>query len=187
MRSTSFAHAGALRGVRTNIATWLAAAFLALTSVAAGAQEKGGSMTYLSSNIPGLNPLHSAFEVGLVSSQIFASLVRLGEDNRPIPYLAESFSVSDDGLAYTFNLAKNATFHDGKPVTAADVAFSLGVVQKHHRFGPQMFGPVEKVETPTTTPSSSASRSATVRCSWPRRPRVSSRSCPSTSTATATS
>ena len=147
MRST-LVHARALRGVRTNTATLLAAACLALTSVAAGAQEKGGSMTYLSSNIPGLNPLHSAFEVGLVSSQIFASLVRLGEDNRPIPYLAESFSVSDDGLAYTFNLAKNATFHDGKPVTAADVAFSLGVVQKHHRFGPQMFGPVEKVETP---------------------------------------
>ena len=147
MRST-FALGGAMRVVRTSIATLLTAAMLALTSVTAGAQEKGGSMTYLSSNIPGLNPLHSAFEVGLVSSQIFASLVRLGEDNRPIPYLAESYSISDDGLAYTFNLAKNATFHDGKPVTSADVAFSLGVVQKHHRFGPQMFGPVEKVETP---------------------------------------
>ena len=34
------------------------------------------------------------------------------------------------------------------PVTSADVAFSLGVVQELHRFGPQMFGPVEKVETP---------------------------------------
>ena len=135
-------------GVRTNVATLLTAAMLALTSVAAGAQEKGGSMTYLSSNIPSLNPLHSAFEVGLVSSQIFASLVRLDENNRPVPYLAESYSISDDGLAYTFNLAKNATFHDGKPVTSADVAFSLGVVQKLHRFGPQMFGPVEKVETP---------------------------------------
>ncbi|MCY4467901.1 MAG: hypothetical protein OXC08_04210, partial [Thiotrichales bacterium] len=79
MRST-FAFGGAMRVVRTSIATLLTAAMLALTSVAAGAQEKGGSMTYLSSNIPGLNPLHSAFEVGLVSSQIFASLVRLGED-----------------------------------------------------------------------------------------------------------
>ena len=105
-------------------------------------------MTYLSSNIPSLNPLHSAFEVGLVSSQIFASLVRLDENNRPVPYLAESFSISDDGLAYTFNLAKNATFHDGKPVTSADVAFSLGLVKELHRFGPQMFGPVETVETP---------------------------------------
>ena len=89
MRST-IARGGALRGVRTNAATLLTAAFLALTSVAAGAQEKGGSMTYLSSNIPSLNPLHSAFEVGLVSSQIFASLVRLDENNRPVPYLAES-------------------------------------------------------------------------------------------------
>ena len=124
--SSTNAHGSALRSVRTGLATLAAATLLSLTSLGAGAQEKGGSMTYLSSNIPGLNPLHSAFEVGLVSSQIFASLVRLGEDNRPIPYLAESFSVSEDGLAYTFNLAKNATFHDGKPVTSADVAFSLG-------------------------------------------------------------
>ena len=146
--SSTKAHGSALRSVRTGLTTLAAAAVLSLTSVAVGAQEKGGSMTYLSSNIPSLNPLHSAFEVGLVSSQIFASLVRLDENNRPVPYLAESFSISDDGLAYTFNLAKNATFHDGKPVTSADVAFSLGLVKELHRFGPQMFGPVETVETP---------------------------------------
>ena len=144
MMSSTNAHGSAFRSVRTGLTTLAAAALLSLTSVAVGAQEKGGSMTYLSSNIPSLNPLHSAFEVGLVSSQIFASLVRLDENNRPVPYLAESYSISDDGLAYTFNLAKNATFHDGKPVTSADVAFSLGVVQELHRFGPQMFGPVEE-------------------------------------------
>lgn len=147
MRTTS-AGGSAFRAVRTNVAALLAAAGLALASMAAGAQHKGGSMVYLSSNIPSLNPLHSAFEVGLVSSQIFASLVRLDESNRPVPYLAESFSISEDGLAYTFNLARNAKFHDGKPVTSADVAFSLEVVQQNHRFGPQMFGPVVEVETP---------------------------------------
>ena len=96
-----------MRGVRTNAATLLTAAMLALTSVAAGAQQPGGSMVYLSSKIPSLNPLHAQYDVGLVSSQIFATLVRMDESNRSIPYLAESFSVSDDGLSYTFNLERN--------------------------------------------------------------------------------
>ena len=121
---------------------------LAVPGVFADAPNQGGTLVYLSSKIPSLNPLHAQYDVGLVSSQIFATLVRLNEDNMPVPYLAESYAISDDGLTYTFNLVKNAKFHDGKPVTAADVAFSLRVVQKLHRFGPQMFGPVEKIETP---------------------------------------
>src|SRR5438309_10393653 len=39
--------------------------------------------------------------------------------------LAESWSVSKDGLTYEFVLRKNALFHNGDPVTADDVKFSL--------------------------------------------------------------
>lgn len=39
--------------------------------------------------------------------------------------LAEDFKVSADGMSCTFKLRKNATFHDGTPVTAADVKWSL--------------------------------------------------------------
>ncbi|GGB33108.1 ABC transporter substrate-binding protein [Tistrella bauzanensis] len=39
--------------------------------------------------------------------------------------LAESFTISDDGLTVTFNLRKDATFHDGSPITAEDVKWSL--------------------------------------------------------------
>ena len=39
--------------------------------------------------------------------------------------LAKSWEVSDDGVTYTFTLHDNATWDDGKPVTAADVVFSL--------------------------------------------------------------
>ena len=35
---------------------------------------------------------------------------------------------------------------NGNPVTAEDVAFSLDVVKKHHRFGSQMFGPIESYD-----------------------------------------
>lgn len=40
------------------------------------------------------------------------------------------------------------TFHDGKPVTSADVAFSVETAVKHHHLAPVMFRPLEKVETP---------------------------------------
>ena len=40
------------------------------------------------------------------------------------PALAESWSVTRDGQTYEFLLRKNATFHNGDPVTAADVKFS---------------------------------------------------------------
>jgi peptide/nickel transport system substrate-binding protein len=41
------------------------------------------------------------------------------------PGLAESWSMSSDGLAYDFVLRKGAKFHNGEPVTAEDVKFSL--------------------------------------------------------------
>lgn len=109
---------------------------------------RGGTVVYLSSKIPSLNPLHSAYEVGLVTSQIFASPTRMDENNEIAPYIAESWEISEDGKTYTFHIAKNAKFHDGKPVTSEDLAFSFDIVKKHHRFGPQMFGPITGYEFP---------------------------------------
>jgi peptide/nickel transport system substrate-binding protein len=42
-----------------------------------------------------------------------------------VPELAESWEISDDGMVMTFTLKENATFWDGKPVTAADVKWSF--------------------------------------------------------------
>lgn len=138
--------------IRMKAIKWASALALGVASVVTTAQaeqpQQGGSVVYLSSKIPSLNPLHSAYEVGLVTSQIFASLVRLDEKNEIAPYLAESWEISDDGLTYTFNLAKNAKFHDGTPITSEDVAFSFDVMKANHRFGSQMFGPIESYEFP---------------------------------------
>ena len=41
------------------------------------------------------------------------------------PEMAEDFSVSSEGMSVTFKLRRNATFHDGAPVTAHDVKWSL--------------------------------------------------------------
>jgi peptide/nickel transport system substrate-binding protein len=110
--------------------------------------KHGGTVVFMSGKIPSLDPLHGQWNVGFVSSGIFASLTRLDSKNEVAPYLAKSWSITDNGLTYTFKLADNAKFHDGKPITSEDVAFSIKIAQEFHRFGKQMFGPIKSMETP---------------------------------------
>jgi peptide/nickel transport system substrate-binding protein len=60
---------------------------------------------------------------------IFDGLVRYGSDGQPQPDLASSWQVSDDGQTFTFELREGARWHDGRPVTAADVAFTYGLLK----------------------------------------------------------
>jgi peptide/nickel transport system substrate-binding protein len=55
---------------------------------------------------------------------LYDSLVELGGDLRPRPLLAASWTVSPDGLTYTFKLKPNVKWHDGQPFTADDVVFT---------------------------------------------------------------
>jgi peptide/nickel transport system substrate-binding protein len=48
-----------------------------------------------------------------------------------IPWLATRWDVSPDGLEYTFSLMPGVTWHDGQPLTAADVAFSFTYYARH--------------------------------------------------------
>lgn len=61
----------------------------------------------------------------LVLSNIYDCLLCLEADGSLSPALAESYTVSEDGLEYTFNLRKGVKFHDGSTMTAEDVKFSL--------------------------------------------------------------
>src|SRR5688572_1327327 len=53
------------------------------------------------------------------------ALVKPMPGNLNAPSLAESWTVSKDGLTYDFVIRKNAKFHNGEPVTAEDVKFSF--------------------------------------------------------------
>lgn len=64
-----------------------------------------------------------------LTSLIFDGLVSFDEVGNAIPALAESWSVSEDRLTYTFTLKDNLTWHDGTPVTTTDVAFTYGLMQ----------------------------------------------------------
>jgi oligopeptide transport system substrate-binding protein len=57
--------------------------------------------------------------------ELFSGLVALSTNLQLVPDLAESWEISPDGTVYTFTIRADATFHDGKPVTALDFKWSL--------------------------------------------------------------
>lgn len=75
---------------------------------------------------------------------IFESLVQLDRTGNPVPQLAESWELSDDGKTYTFHLRKGVNFHNGTPFNAATTRFSLEWMSKNEPWGQY----VEKIETP---------------------------------------
>lgn len=124
-----------------------------MVSWAGGTPERGAaavdnSIVVVSGVIPTLNPFGGHKDTGYVTDNIFASLTRFDSNNNIVPYLAESWVVSNQGRTYTFNLRRNAFFHDGTPITAEDVIFSIELTLVHNRFGQAMFGPIERMETP---------------------------------------
>ncbi len=62
-------------------------------------------------------------------SLIYSGLMRKDPDGNLIPDLAEKYDVSKDGLTYTFTLKDNIYFHDGKPVTADDIVFTINKIK----------------------------------------------------------
>jgi peptide/nickel transport system substrate-binding protein len=60
-----------------------------------------------------------------LSSLVFSGLVRVGPDGTVVGDLADMPAVSDGGQTYTFKLHRNLQWHDGVPVTSADIAFTI--------------------------------------------------------------
>lgn len=101
-----------------------------IASVQAAEPAKGGTLIIGLEGEPGSLTGFMATDTAalMIASNIFNGLIGLDLDFNPTPDLAESWSVSDDGLLYSFNLVKNAKWHDGKPVTAADVEFTFNKI-----------------------------------------------------------
>ncbi len=81
-------------------------------------------------NLDNLNPFIGYQNVSYaVYGENYDYLLRYGpETTEPVPGLAESWEVSDDGLTWTFRIRKGVTWQDGQPLTARDVAFSYNYV-----------------------------------------------------------
>ena len=104
----------------------IAATSLTAIGPQSSAQAKDKFVFANSSAYDTMDP-HAVFDVGRVAYRLnlYDGLLRW-LDNPPKlnPWLAESYTISDDGLKYTFKL-REAKFHDGSPVEAKDVVYSI--------------------------------------------------------------
>ncbi len=71
---------------------------------------------------------------------LFSGLTRLNAHGEVEPDLAQWDEPTLDGLTYTFHLRRDAYWHDGIPVTAADVVFTIGLLQDPSFRGPPELG-----------------------------------------------
>ena len=72
-----------------------------------------------------LNPsIQASTGVYIIGGKIQENLVDLDANGQPVGVLAESWEASPDGKTVTFRLRKGITWHDGKPFTSEDVAFT---------------------------------------------------------------
>lgn len=84
-----------------------------------------------------INPLTASTQADRdLVALLFRGLLKAGPDGTLVPDLAASWSVSGDGLTYTFDLRHDARWEDGQPVTATDVAFTVALAQDPNYDGP---------------------------------------------------
>ena len=112
----------------------------------------GGTLVVGIGSDPGhLNPavttqggLHTASEI------LYNGLVELDDDLNPVPELAESWEIEDDGALYRFHLRDDVVWHDGEPFTSADVQYTFeeALLEYHSRTRASMADIIEAIETP---------------------------------------
>lgn len=73
-----------------------------------------------------INPLLATSDADRDLTQlIYSGLLRVDKDGKYIGDIAESYSISKDGLTYTFKIRDDAVWHDGNPITSDDVDFTI--------------------------------------------------------------
>jgi peptide/nickel transport system substrate-binding protein len=139
----------------SGVSWWGLRNYLNSTNVVA---EQGGTLDLGLVGQPRyINPLLSpTSDVDLdLSTLLFSSLIKLDKDFQTHYDLAESVSVSEDQKVYTVVMRQNAMWHDGQPVTADDVLFTVKAIQDPNWNSPLSLGfkgvDVAKVDDRTLT------------------------------------
>jgi len=93
--------------------------------------DYGGSITEGIVGSPRfINPLLAISDADRdLTSLVYSGLMKATPGGSLTPDLAENYSISEDGLTYTFILKENITFHDGSRVTTDDVEFTIQKAQ----------------------------------------------------------
>jgi oligopeptide transport system substrate-binding protein len=98
----------------------------ARTAPAPGKTGETSVFRFYQENPNTLDPaLASDSYASCVVAQIYSPLVGLTSDLEPTPQVAESWTISRDGLVYVFHIRPGVRFHNGREVTAQDFEFSL--------------------------------------------------------------
>lgn len=130
------------------------AAMLLLLAACAPSPPAEGSLTYGLTLAPsGIDPhLNASSELGIPLASVYDTLVVLDPESREfVPGLANDWTISPDGLTYTFRLRRDVTFHDGTRFDAhavrANIEYTLNP-EHHSQKAAFMLGPLDHVETP---------------------------------------
>lgn len=133
--------------MKTPLAIAITAAAISASSAFAEEPKQGGIIdTIIQPEPPGLvlGMIQNA-PTRTVAGNIYEGLLRYSTDLEPMPQLAESWEVSDDGRTWTFHLREDVTWHDGEPFTAEDVVFSADVF--HRELNPSARAVLQHVES----------------------------------------
>lgn len=97
------------------------------TPAPTAAPKKGGTLVIArAADSKGLDPhKQTAFSSFRFFDLVYNTLVGLDKDLKVVPSLAESWTVSPDGMTVTFKLRPNVKFHNGETLTSDDVKFTF--------------------------------------------------------------
>jgi len=100
----------------------------------AEAPKRGGTLTYAVTAEPPSTDCHAitTYAAVHVLAPHYSLLLKVDQDNYPKlkPDVAESWTVSEDGLTYAFKIRPNVVFHDGTPLTSRDVKANFDRIRK---------------------------------------------------------
>lgn len=117
-------------------------------SVAAASPRFGGALTFgLFPEPTTLSALDNSFGTR-VCTKVTEGLLQYDFDFNPQPQLATAWSISPDGLQYSFDLRRAVKWHDGRDFTSDDVAFSILTLKQVHPRRRSTFANVVEVRTP---------------------------------------
>ena len=135
--------------IAATVVTLFTVASTVASTVAAQAQ-RADAIIGLQLEPPHLDPTSAAAGAidQVLYANVFEGLTRFGPDGSVQPGLAASWTISDDGLSYTFQLREGVTFHDGTTFEASDVVFSLDRARAEDSTNAQkaLFAGIEGVE-----------------------------------------
>src|SRR5437763_3576927 len=114
------------------------AAIAADQNPASGDPAYGGTYVEGVAGVPQyLNPVIAATNVDEDGWRlVFSGLTRYDQTGAIVPDLASTFHTESDGRIWTFEIREDATWHDGQPVTADDVVFTVKLLQDRGYVGP---------------------------------------------------